>query len=174
MNELQKFFKERRISTKQIAEVIGYCYGYTKSLLNGNLEMTNKARARLEQSFPDAKPYLDSTYKDVWANSFDYLKQVVEDLRVHPTNACIEWPFCRHSDGYGNFQFGGKCLKAHRMAFELYHGKAATQSVLHRCDSPACFNPLHLYEGTQKQNRQDWKERGTSKFTLARKAARAR
>lgn len=52
--------------------------------------------------------------------------------------------------------------------------------ILHECDNPRCVNPLHLFEGTDKDNSDDkvkkgrqakWKKHGMliSKAKLAKK-----
>lgn len=56
--------------------------------------------------------------------------------------------------GYGVFYDGKKYLGAHRFSYELVNGLTKL-FVLHKCDTPACVNPAHLFEGTQKQNLQD-------------------
>ena len=50
---------------------------------------------------------------------------------------------------------------AHRIAWALHHGRwPEEESVVRRtCDNPACCNPEHLIEGTQKQNVGDRSER---------------
>lgn len=52
--------------------------------------------------------------------------------------------------------------RRHRRALEQLLGRSIEKgmSVLHICDSMACINPSHLYEGTQKDNIADAKQRG--------------
>ncbi len=49
----------------------------------------------------------------------------------------------------------------HRLAYEAYYAEPIPDGlqVNHHCDNPACFNPKHLYLGTQLQNMQDRLER---------------
>ena len=50
----------------------------------------------------------------------------------------------------------------HRLAWEAFHAEPIPpeMSVLHRCDNPKCFNPNHLFLGTQKDNMQDCINKG--------------
>lgn len=50
---------------------------------------------------------------------------------------------------------------AHRVAWELTNGTIAdNHSVLHRCDTPLCCNPNHLFLGTQQDNLTDARQKG--------------
>src|SRR5271169_284510 len=92
-------------------------------------------------------------------------------------NGCWEWVGSQDAHGYGLI-FRGKCTRAHRVAYEAYHGRIPKGlHILHGCDNPSCINPDHLRAGTQKENMADRDERGrrdvrgeqigTSKLTAA-------
>jgi hypothetical protein len=58
--------------------------------------------------------------------------------------------------GYGAFWINGKTVSAHRIAWQLLHGKIKDGfHVLHTCDNKPCCNPFHLYEGTHTDNMHD-------------------
>lgn len=62
---------------------------------------------------------------------------------------------------YGRYGWRGKpSVYAHRVAFEIYHGRTPTKWVLHHCDNGRCVNPHHLYEGTPQDNVRDRDSRG--------------
>lgn len=79
---------------------------------------------------------------------------------------CWEWPGSRNPQtGYGqmsNWRDGKRKLyTAHRIAFRAMVGAIPPgQQVLHRCDNRPCFNPAHLFLGSQLVNMRDMINKG--------------
>jgi hypothetical protein len=63
--------------------------------------------------------------------------------------------------GYGQVKYGKKHYRAHRLAWLLTFGEIPDgMKVLHRCDTPACCRPDHLFLGSQTDNIHDMLEKG--------------
>ena len=75
---------------------------------------------------------------------------------------CWIWRGAKNKCGYGSFAIGNRRpALAHRVSYELSAGVALTeQQVLHRCDTPACVNPSHLFLGNHADNMADMKAKG--------------
>lgn len=74
---------------------------------------------------------------------------------------CWLWKGYRDRNRYGQFNDGEKIVYAHVYSFLLADNILIQGNyVLHKCDKPACVNPTHLFQGTQKDNLQDCKIKG--------------
>jgi hypothetical protein len=77
---------------------------------------------------------------------------------------CWLWTGGKDKDGYGQTKVKGVCTRAHRYAFYLKHGHYPKPCGLHRCDTPPCCNPEHIFEGTVSDNNKDARHKGRSRW----------
>ena len=86
---------------------------------------------------------------------------------------CWLWPGALTAKGYGCIRlsddYRDRYFTVHRMSYKVQpvHGKLFPNEVLlHECDNRRCWNPWHLWPGTQRDNMRDmvakgrhWKQR---------------
>lgn len=84
-----------------------------------------------------------------------------------PNDGCWLWQGNRSTRGYGLFRIAphdeqsSRTLLTHRLAWAFTHGPIPQRLfVLHRCDTPSCCRPDHLFLGTQSDNRLDCLKKG--------------
>lgn len=76
-------------------------------------------------------------------------------------NGCWLWTAGRFTTGYGMFYYNGKHVLAHRFSYQQFVGDIPEgYFVCHKCDTPLCVNPDHLFAGTRLENMQDMSRKG--------------
>jgi hypothetical protein len=77
--------------------------------------------------------------------------------KIVMSDGCWLWNGCTDKDGYGVARYDGKSWRVPRLALFLFKPGEFKSGldVLHTCNRPTCFNPNHLYSGTQVDNMQD-------------------
>lgn len=84
-----------------------------------------------------------------------------------PNSGCFIWAGATNRKGYGAFAAGSrtngthKRITAHRYAWTLSgRDLPADACLLHKCDTPCCVNPDHLFLGTRADNNLDMSRKG--------------
>ncbi len=86
----------------------------------------------------------------------DIVKRFNEKWTPEPFSGCWLWIGGVRDDGYGQFIVSRKVLRAHRVSYLIHVGAIPNGNcVLHRCDTPLCVNPAHLFLGTVADNNRD-------------------
>jgi len=88
---------------------------------------------------------------------------------------CWNWTGYTNRGGYGTISVNGKKLTVHRVAYvELVGEIPGGLFVCHRCDNPLCFNPGHLFLGTNLENTRDSVAKGRRPDLRGEKCGHAR
>lgn len=81
--------------------------------------------------------------------------------RIDKSSDCWLWMGAQMGNGYGSMRVGEKHYFPHRYSYELAFGPIDSGLyVCHRCDTPLCVRPDHLFLGDQFANMQDMWSKG--------------
>lgn len=84
------------------------------------------------------------------------IDRFMDKISPEPNSGCWLWDGCMDREGYGHFKIKGIQNRAHRVSYELFCDSIEENKVIcHKCDTPSCVNPEHLFKGTLKDNAQD-------------------
>lgn len=87
-------------------------------------------------------------------------------------NGCWNFTGNKGRSGYGTMKAGypnEKVRRVPRISAKIYLGfnyDNQDQFVCHHCDNPSCFNPEHLFIGTNSSNQIDAMKKGRRKYKL--------
>lgn len=102
--------------------------------------------------------------------------RLMNNRRIDPDTGCWEWTLGLTTSGYGKLKFQRRTVLAHRLSAQCFlsHPLDDPLRVLHRCDNPRCFNPDHLFIGTNADNTADMHAKGRAPVGSTRPQAKLR
>jgi hypothetical protein len=78
-----------------------------------------------------------------------------------PESGCWLWLGNPNASGYGLVTHMGRSILAHRAAHIIFKGAIPEgMEVCHKCDTPLCINPAHLFAATHGENMRDAHRKG--------------
>lgn len=84
-----------------------------------------------------------------------------ESIMAEQNSGCWLWLGAINDEGYGVTQLNGIWTIAHRASYIVFVGDIPPDAkVCHKCDTPACINPAHLFVGDQQANISDMEAKG--------------
>lgn len=90
------------------------------------------------------------------------LSERIERMSVpEPNTGCHLWLGPLNNGGYGKIKVDGRMCIASRVSYAANVGAIPSgMMVLHKCDTPACVNPTHLFLGNARDNIVDAMRKG--------------
>lgn len=94
--------------------------------------------------------------------------RILSSVQPDLNSGCWIWEKQQSRLGYGNIKIERKKVEVHRASYAAFNGPIpAGKCVLHKCDTPLCCNPDHLYVGTMSDNAKDRVRRNRSQNNKA-------
>lgn len=85
--------------------------------------------------------------------------------KVDKSGGCWLWTGSVDGHGYGQLATVDGPKRASRISWEMHHGSIPRGiHVCHRCDTPPCVRPDHLFLGSARDNSIDMSSKGRSWF----------
>lgn len=90
-----------------------------------------------------------------------FYRKMLNNSCPEPNTGCILW-LRSTIRGYGRTWFNNRHTYVHRwmLEYKLKRPLRNGCNALHKCDTPSCINPDHLWEGTHKENMEDCVNKG--------------
>lgn len=95
-----------------------------------------------------------------------FRKSLPDRCSLEPNSGCWLWTGGVNNKGYPMVWLTevGQNVLAHKLSFEVFKGSNIAWT-LHRCDTPSCINPNHLFAGNRSDNMRDCVAKGRATQT---------
>lgn len=82
--------------------------------------------------------------------------------QIEFNTGCWLWTGTLLQNGYPVVSIKGRAIKVHRLslAIKLMRPLSDGELACHRCDTPSCVNPDHLFAGSHRDNSRDSRDKG--------------
>jgi hypothetical protein len=110
---------------------------------------------------------------------FKDIGSVIRRLNKHsipePNTGCVLWMRMADRRGYGRINIDNTPFLAHRASWMVSRSYVSSEHLIcHKCDTPSCINPDHLFVGSRRDNIADMDAKGRRKAARGEKAGRAK
>ena len=90
----------------------------------------------------------------------DFINLAMKNTTINQTTGCWLWDLYKDHKGYGRIRIGKSMFRIHRFSaivHKIIDPNDLTQHALHKqiCPNRHCWNPQHLYAGTEEDNTRD-------------------
>ena len=125
----------------------------------------------------NARPYCSHKCYCLHKQTDEYIRQRFwEKVIIAKPEDCWLWQGARrqqYGQEYGRFLYQAKIHLAHRISYLFTYGPFLDDDcVLHKCDTPPCVNPTHLFLGTRNDNNIDKAKKGRARKVLTPQQAK--
>lgn len=100
------------------------------------------------------------------------IAKLLANTVIDNETGCWLWTLYKDGKGYGRTRYRGKIIRVHRLSL-IIQGVIEEDSLLHalhkkECPNRNCWNPEHLYAGTEEDNTRDKVELGHVRWSKKR------